>query len=74
VYAETVASEVTVSYARPIEEEWRLLDRVAVLTQAGNEAFAEMRAIYEEEIGLKVPRVIRSYGPAGEPREVTLPI
>jgi hypothetical protein len=56
------------------EEEWRLLDRATVLTQAGNRAFTEMRATYEAEIGLKVPRVIKSYGPVGEPREVTLPI
>ena len=55
------------------EEEWQLLDKVAVLTQAGNKAFAEMRAIYEEEIGLKVPRVVKCYSPVGEPREVTLP-
>lgn len=56
------------------EDEWRLLDRVAILTQSGNKAFAEMRATYEEEIGLKVPRVIKSYGLVGEPCQVTLPI
>ena len=56
------------------EEEWRLLDQVAALTQASNEAFTEMRAIYEAEIGLKVPRVIKSYSPVGAPCEVTLPI
>jgi hypothetical protein len=56
------------------KEEWRLLDKVAVLTQAGNEAFTEMQAIYEEEVGLKVPRVVTCYSPVGEPLEVTLPI
>ena len=55
------------------EEEWQLLDKVAVLTQASNEAFAEMRATYEEKIGLKVPRVVKCYSPVGEPSEVTLP-
>jgi hypothetical protein len=55
------------------EEEWQLLDKVAVLTRAGNEAFAEMRAIYEEEIGLKVPPVVKCYSPVGKPSEVTLP-
>lgn len=58
----------------PADDECNLLDKVAVLTQAGNEAFTEMRAIYEEEIGLKVPRVVQSYSPVGEPSEVTLPI
>ena len=56
------------------EEEWQLLDQVAVLTQADNKAFAEMRAIYEGEIGVRVPRVIKSYGPVGGPGEVTLHI
>ena len=56
------------------DEEWRLLDQVAVLTQADNKAFAEMRAIYEGQIGLKVPRVVKSYSPVGEPLEVILPI
>lgn len=56
------------------KEEWRLLDKVAVLTQAGNEAFTEMRTIYEEEAGLKVPRMVKCYNPVGEPLEVTLPI
>ena len=55
------------------KEEWRLLDKVAVLTQAGNEAFTEMRTIYEEEAGLKVPRMVKCYNPVGEPSEATLP-
>jgi hypothetical protein len=56
------------------EEEWRLLDKVAVLTQAGNEAFTGMQAIYEEEVGLKVPHMIKCYSPVSESHEVTLPI
>ena len=57
-----------------IDEEWRLLDKVATLTQAGNEAFPEMQAIYEGNADLKVPRAVKSYSPVGEPSEVTLPI
>ena len=43
------------------DEDLALLDKVAVLTQAGNEAFPEIRAIYENETGLKMPSVITSY-------------
>ncbi len=56
------------------ELEWQLLDRVAVLTLAGNKDFNEMRAIYETEIGIKVPHVIKSYSPVGGPGEVILQI
>jgi hypothetical protein len=38
-----------------------LLDRVAQLTTAGNESFAEMQAVYQAETELGVPPVIRSY-------------
>jgi hypothetical protein len=58
----------------PTDDGANLLDKVAILTQAGNEAFAEMRTVYEAEPGLKVPPVIRSYGPVGEPAEVALPV
>jgi hypothetical protein len=57
----------------PADDECSLMDKVAVLTQTGNEAFTEMQAIYEEESGLKVPRVVKSYSPVGEPSEATLP-
>jgi hypothetical protein len=56
------------------EEEWRLLDRVAVLTQAGNEVFHDMREVYERDTKLRVSRIIKSYSPVSEPREVTLQI
>ncbi len=56
------------------DEELRLLDKVAVLTQAGNEALSEMKALYEAEASLKVPAVIMCYNPVGESFEVTLPI
>jgi hypothetical protein len=42
-----------------------LLDRTAALTLAGNESFAEMRAFYQAEAGLRVPPVIRSYSDKG---------
>jgi len=60
--------------AEPTERDLALLDRVARLTQAGDEAFDEMRAIYESEAILKAPPVVTSYSPVGEPGEATLPI
>jgi len=42
-------------------EDRTLLDKVAILTQAGNEDFSEMEKLYMEEIDLKVPPVIESY-------------
>jgi hypothetical protein len=49
-----------------------LLDRVAALTACGgNEAFSEMRALYEEDAHLRVPAVINSYTRMG-PRKVDL--
>jgi hypothetical protein len=46
-------------------DDMALLDRVAALTLEGNEAFAEVRATYENEERLRVPAVIRSYTAAG---------
>ena len=43
------------------EDDMALLDRVAALTLAGNEAFPEMRALYAGETRLCVPPVIRSW-------------
>jgi hypothetical protein len=48
-----------------------LLDRVAALTQRGNEAFGALRAIYEHNEHLRVPPVIISYTGAG-PRRIDL--
>jgi hypothetical protein len=45
--------------------ELALLDRVAELTQAGNDRLAEALALQNAEPGLRVPRVITSYGPGG---------
>lgn len=53
-------------------EEMALLDRVAALTTCeGNEAFFEMRALYEEDARLRVPPVVNSYTRMG-PRKVDL--
>ena len=49
------------------------LDRVAALTLADNDQFVAMRAIYEGDDRLRVPRVIRSYTQTGE-RTITLPL
>jgi Transglutaminase-like superfamily len=56
----------------PTHEDPAFLDTVAMLTQADNEASAEMRAIYEHAVGLKVPPVVRSYSPVSTPREIRL--
>jgi hypothetical protein len=57
----------------PKAKQLALLDKVAILTQAGNGAFERMRAAYEGEAGLKVPPVITCYSFVTEPSEVTLP-
>jgi len=49
----------------PTAEDAVLLDRVAALTLAGDEAFPEMRALYESNEHLRVPPIIRSYHDAG---------
>ena len=54
----------------PSIEELALLDRVAALTQADNDAFGELRAVYSDE-RLRVPPVVTSYTDAG-PRQVRL--
>jgi hypothetical protein len=54
------------------EEELALLDRVAALTQAGDEALAALRTLYESEPGLTVPEVVMSFSPAKEPAQIRL--
>lgn len=56
----------------PNEEELAVLDHVAAFTQAGNEAFSEIRGIYEHGPDLKVPPVVNTYSPAAGPGEVAL--
>ncbi|MGD1993303.1 MAG: transglutaminase-like domain-containing protein [Anaerolineae bacterium] len=55
----------------PSTEDMVLLDRVAALTQADNEAFTELRALYENTGALRVPPVIISYVD-GQPHQVDL--
>jgi hypothetical protein len=45
--------------------ELALLDRVADLTQGDNSAHAEVLGLYAKDARLRVPRVIRSFGPGG---------
>jgi hypothetical protein len=54
----------------PTDGELATLDRAAVLTQAGDEAFSEMRAFYEAT--LRVPTTVTCYSPVAGPSEVTL--
>jgi hypothetical protein len=42
-----------------------LLDRVAELTQTGDERHAQVLALHDSEPGLRVPRKIVSFGPGG---------
>lgn len=46
-------------------DELALLDRVAALTLAGDQRHAEAIRLYDSESGLRVPRVIVSFGPGG---------
>ena len=46
--------------------ELALLDRVAEVTQAGDERHAEVLTLHDSEPGLRVPRVIVSLGPGGD--------
>ncbi len=46
------------------EEQLSLLDRVAVMAEAGNSAFSTLCSIYASNADLRVPAVIQSYSPA----------
>jgi transglutaminase superfamily protein len=46
--------------------ELAVLDRVAELTQADASAHEEMLELYDSNIGLRVPRIIMSFGPGGD--------
>ncbi len=52
------------------EEDLALLDKLAVVTQAGAEGFAEQLSTYENVEGLKVSPPVMSYSPVAEPQEV----
>ena len=47
------------------EDDLALLDRVAAITQAGNDAFTQLRTIYENEARLRVPPTIKSFTQSG---------
>jgi len=47
------------------DQDLALLDRIALLTQEGNEAFEEIQATYRSDARLKPPRVVMSHSPAG---------
>ncbi len=51
-----------------------VLDKLALLTQAGDEAFVALQVLYEQEPGIKVPQVVKSYSSAAPPSEVTLAV
>ncbi len=51
--------------ATPNEHDLLLLDRIASLTQKGDEVFEEIQAIYTSDDRLKPPGVVMSYSPAG---------
>ena len=48
------------------------LDHVAELALAGNEAFAEIRALYEDDPRLRVPPIITSFPAGPEPQTVDI--
>lgn len=54
------------------DEEWYLLDRVAMVTEGTVADFAEIRSIYEDSEQLKVPQAFKSFSPVGGPVDVTL--
>ncbi len=54
------------------EDDLALLDKLATLTQGGNDTFDEIRAVYESDERLRVPPVVMNYSPVAEPSEVTL--
>jgi hypothetical protein len=53
------------------EDDLKLLDHVAVLTQAGDSAFDDMRALYENE-HFKAPPVVMCYSPVAKWKEVKI--
>ncbi len=54
------------------EDDIALLDRLATLTQGGNETLAEAQSLYEHDERLRVPSVVMKFGPVAEPCEVRL--
>jgi hypothetical protein len=54
------------------ESEQKILDSLAELLQAGDEAFAELQALYAQEAGLRVSQVIVCDTPLTPPHKVEL--
>lgn len=54
------------------EEEWEILDRLAGLSQDGDEALGTLHTLYAQEGGLQVPRVIACNSPVISPHKVDL--
>ncbi|MEO8971591.1 MAG: transglutaminase-like domain-containing protein [Ktedonobacteraceae bacterium] len=54
------------------EDDIALLDRLAILTQGGNETLVEAQSIYEHDERVHVPTVIMKFGPVSAPCEVRL--
>ena len=54
------------------EDDLALLDKLATLTQGGNDTFDEMRTVYENDERLRVPPVVMNFSPVAEPSEATL--
>jgi hypothetical protein len=54
------------------EAERKILDRLAALLQAGDEAFADLRTLYAQEEGLQVPQIIWCDSPLTAPRKIEL--
>jgi hypothetical protein len=51
-------------------EKFRLLDKIAMLTQAGDEAFAQIRTLYERDSELMVTLPMTSCSPIAGPQQV----
>lgn len=54
------------------DKETALLDKVATLTQAGDETFAQVKTLYEHNVSLQVSSSVMSYSPVTAPQEVAL--
>lgn len=54
------------------EDDTALLDKLAMLTQEGNDTFAELQTVYEHDERLRVPSIVMKFGPVSEPCEVRL--
>ena len=54
------------------EDDLTLLDKLATLTQGGNDMFAEVLAVSENDERLRVPPVVMNFSPVAEPSEVRL--